>query len=1101
MQSNGKAMKDFGNIAQPAFKLAALGVAAVGGAILTGVKRFDTLNNAARSFENMGVAKGVITKEMNNLKGAIEGLPTPLDDAVSSTQMLTSTMNGDMPQSVKVYKALNDGILGFGGSAENVKTAVVQLSQGFANNKVGGQEWLSMMNNGLGPALNAMAKNMGMTTGELKDGLSEGRISVEEFQNQLIRLDNEGGGGMKSLSKIAADSTKGIGTSFANLKTSIAKFGAEILAGLGDRPQKAIEAVRDKVADLAAKAKPATEQVVQVLDRVWPVIKKIIEAMKPFAPVGAVLVAFMGSLVIVGGAFERFGRIATGVGTLLSSSFKMVNGVFKLTLGGWATIIMALVSVFTYFYTTNKTFRDTVNKIGTSLLNLGKQVLDKLQPAFEKMQKILEVFQVKLIIVAGKIMNVLRPSLEKVGKVVDDLKGVFSEVKNTISGFFDGLFSGGENVDKDNPITKFVNAVKDVALPYLKDAIAFIKSIISQIVVFWKENGNDIMQAVTTVFDYIVGAIKNAMDFIWPIVQTAFNLIMKIVSTSMPQVLQVISAVWNQIKNVIQTSLNIVMGIIKIVTGLINGNWSKVWEGVKQVVKAAWDYIINTIKNVLSILTAYVTIGFNAIKIVIQEVWDAISKKIAEVLNPIKEKIVSVFNSIKETTKNVWDSIYNAIKNAVDNIVTFFNTAWNGLQDVVRTVFEGIRNVIQTVFVPVANVVKSVIDTIVSIFKLFGALVLSVLAIVFVTIANTVMSGLKIVIDLFNQAVDGWVAIFNKVKDFIVPPITAAFNKIKSVVDNAMFGIKTVFINTWQSIVNFIQPILIAISSVISSIFNSIKNTTVNIWNAVKQVITNAVNGIKNTVTSVFSTVQTIATNIWNAIKDTITKAINAAKTTVTNVVNAIKNTVSSVFNSVKASATNVWNGIRSTISNSINAAKNAVSSAINAIKGFFSGLSLKFPSLDTSMFTRAKDAIKGVVDTIKGFFSNLRLDIPKPKFPHVSVNGGKAPFGIGGKGSLPSFDVQWYAKGGIMENATAFGVNGNNLMVGGEAGREAILPLNRETLGQIGDQIVASTSSMGSGELVFNQYNYSPENLTPRESARMARKAGKDMVQLLRRK
>ena len=51
----------------------------------------------------------------------------------------------------------------------------------------------------------------------------------------------------------------------------------------------------------------------------------------------------------------------------------------------------------------------------------------------------------------------------------------------------------------------------------------------------------------------------------------------------------------------------------------------------------------------------------------------------------------------------------------------------------------------------------------------------------------------------------------------------------------------------------------------------------------------------------------------------------------------------------------------------------------------------------------------------------------------------------------MPSISIEWYAKGGIMTKPTIFGANGNNLMVGGEAGNEAVLPLNDKTLGAIG--------------------------------------------------
>lgn len=97
----------------------------------------------------------------------------------------------------------------------------------------------------------------------------------------------------------------------------------------------------------------------------------------------------------------------------------------------------------------------------------------------------------------------------------------------------------------------------------------------------------------------------------------------------------------------------------------------------------------------------------------------------------------------------------------------------------------------------------------------------------------------------------------------------------------------------------------------------------------------------------------------------------------------------------------------------------------------------------------KAKDFIKDMIDKIKGFF-NFEWSLPKLKMPHLSISGS---FSIAPP-RVPSFGIDWYKDGGIMTNPTLFGMNGTRAMVGGEADHEAILPLNRDNLGKIGDGI-----------------------------------------------
>ena len=224
---------------------------------------------------------------------------------------------------------------------------------------------------------------------------------------------------------------------------------------------------------------------------------------------------------------------------------------------------------------------------------------------------------------------------------------------------------------------------------------------------------------------------------------------------------------------------------------------------------------------------------------------------------------------------------------------------------------------------------------------------------------------------------------------------------------------------------NPIMIVIMAITALVAALvwFFTQTETGKQAWSSFMSFLLGAWNSIVSSGQAIWTSLSTFFTFILNAIFNTFSSIWSSITSFISNAVSGIYNSVTSTFQNVWTTVANIWGGIKDTISNAINGAKDIVSNAMETIKGLFS-FEFKWPHL---------------------------------KMPHFSFSGSMNPLEWAEKG-VPSIGVEWYAKGGIMNGPTVFGMNGNNLMVGGEAGSEAVLPLNKPTMsmlaGLITDQI-----------------------------------------------
>ncbi|VLW06784.1 prophage LambdaSa04, tail tape measure protein, TP901 family [Streptococcus pneumoniae] len=280
-------------------------------------------------------------------------------------------------------------------------------------------------------------------------------------------------------------------------------------------------------------------------------------------------------------------------------------------------------------------------------------------------------------------------------------------------------------------------------------------------------------------------------------------------------------------------------------------------------------------------------------------------------------------------------------------------------------------------------------------------------------VINAVVSEISnFVMSIFGTVVTWW----TENQELIRTSAETVWNAIYTVISTILDILGPLLQAGWDNI----QLIITTTWEIIKIVVETAINVVLGVIQAVMQIITGDWSGAWETIKGVFSTVwqaiQSIVQTIFSAIQSCISNILNGISGTVSNIWNSIKDTVSNVLNAISSTVSSVWEGIKSTISSAINGARDAVSSAIEAIKGLF----------------------------------NFNISWPHIPLPHFYVSGSANPLDWLSQG-VPSIGIEWYAKGGIMTKPTIFGMNGNNIMVGGEAGNEAVLPLNDKTLGAIG--------------------------------------------------
>lgn len=442
-----------GNIAARAVSK---GIELIGENVDRASQRIDTMNNYPKVMELFGVSADEAAESVKRIDESVQGLPTSLDQAVAGVQDLF-TVTGDLGKSEAMFKSINDSAMVFAnGSTEAVDRFIYGYKQALSAGKVSAQDF-NQMNEAIPGLMSKVAESIGISYKELKDGLSDGSISIDQFNAALQKLDTEGTGSMEALSKSAHTATGGIQTSIANARTALVRGVANIMKSVDKalEPFGGLTGVITKLGKVGEKVFSGLGQIIpviippllQIIQSIIPPLQSLLTQIMPvltnlFQTLMPVAIQILNTLIpplmqIIQALLPPLIQIINSLLPLIKPIADLLNPIIK--------ILMAIITPMIEIITT------ILPPFIDYLSTLFQAILPPLTWAIEQFAGIFEIAM-------REMFNRVRPIFEMIGNHFNIMKNIISNIVD----FIKNVFTGNWKAAWQNVVNIFKNIMSGI---------------------------------------------------------------------------------------------------------------------------------------------------------------------------------------------------------------------------------------------------------------------------------------------------------------------------------------------------------------------------------------------------------------------------------------------------------------------------------------------------------------------------------------------------------------------------------------------------------------------------------------------------------------
>lgn len=419
-------------------------------------------------------------------------------------------------------------------------------------------------------------------------------------------------------------------------------------------------------------------------------------------------------------------------------------------------------------------------------------------------------------------------------------------------------------------------------------------------------------------------------------------------------------------------------------------------EDFRNAVDTAWQWIQDNVGPIFEGAAATIGGVFEGIQTTVGTVWGAIQSALNGDWTALDGLASTAFEAVKSTIGGVWEGVQSAAGTAWETVKTGLTTTWESIKGGASEKFEEVKKNIGTTW----DNVK--------------------------TAASTKWASIK------GSLSSTWESVKSTAKtkfDTLKSNLGTVWTNVTSEAGTKWATIKSALTSTWESVKGTAKTKFDTLKSNLGTIWGNvsteagtkwatIKSALTSTWESVKSTANTKFEGLKSNLGTIWGNVSTAAGTAWGTISGALGTVWESIKGDGDDKFGGLRDNVGGIWDSIKTTAGTTWSGIQSAM---------------------------------TDPMGTAKSTIDGIASTISGIIGGMNLQLPSIALPHFWVNGGEAPWGIAGMGTPPSFGVDWYAKGGIVNGATIIGV--------GEAGPEAVVPLTGPNMKPFVDSIAAAVA------------------------------------------